>query len=55
MSTSNKTDTVAEAASSNINKEKTFEKDAGKNGTELIKLKESKFYELIDWLKKMGL
>lgn len=54
MSTSNKTDTAAESTSSNANKGITVEKDAGKNGTELIKLKESKFYELIDWLKKWG-
>ncbi|MGI0000147.1 MAG: hypothetical protein ACRD6Q_02890 [Nitrososphaeraceae archaeon] len=54
MSTSNKTDTAAESASSNVNEEITVEKDAGKNGTELMKLKESKFYELIDWLKKWG-
>jgi len=55
MSTTNKTDTTAESSSSNVNEEITVEKDAGKNGTEMIKLKESKFYELIDWLKKMGL
>ena len=54
MSTSNNTDTSAESTSSNISKEITVEKDAGKNGTELMKLKESKFYELIDWLKKWG-
>lgn len=54
MSTSNKTDTAAESTSSNVSKEITVEKDAGKNGTELMKLKESKFYELIDWLKKWG-
>ncbi|CAN5714281.1 hypothetical protein BH23THE1_BH23THE1_21630 [soil metagenome] len=54
MSTSNKTDTAAESTSSNVNREITVEKDAGKNGTGLIKLKESKFYELIDWLKKWG-
>jgi len=54
MSTSNKTDSAAESTSSNVSKEITFEKDAGKDGTELMKLKESKFYELIDWLKKWG-
>ncbi|WP_458719933.1 hypothetical protein [Candidatus Nitrosocosmicus sp. R] len=54
MSTSNNTDTSAESTSSNVSKEITVEKDAGKNGTELMKLKESKFYELIDWLKKWG-
>ena len=54
MSTSNNTDTSAESTSSDVNKEITVEKDAGKNGTELMKLKESKFYELIDWLKKWG-
>jgi len=54
MSTSNKIDTDTEYTSSNVNKEITVEKDAGKNGTELMKLKESKFYELIDWLKKWG-
>jgi hypothetical protein len=54
MSTSNKTDSAAESTSSNVSKEITVEKDAGKDGTELIKLKESKFYELIDWLKKWG-
>ena len=54
MSTSNKTDSAAESTSSNVSKEITVEKDAGKNGTELMKLKESKFYELIDWLKKWG-
>jgi hypothetical protein len=48
MSTSNKTDTAAESTSSNVNREIMVEKDAGKNGTGLIKLKESKFYELID-------
>jgi len=54
MSTSNKTDSAAESTSSNVSKEITVEKDAGKDGTELMKLKESKFYELIDWLKKWG-
>lgn len=54
MSTSNKTDSAAESTSSNESKEITVEKDAGKDGTELMKLKESKFYELIDWLKKWG-
>lgn len=54
MSTSNNTDTSAESTSSNVSKEITVEKDAGKNGTELMTLKESKFYELIDWLKKWG-
>lgn len=54
MSTSNNTDTSAESTSSNVSKEITVEKDAGKNGTELMKSKESKFYELIDWLKKWG-
>ncbi len=52
MSTSNNTDTSAESTSSNVSKEITVEKDAGKNGTELMKLKESKFDELIDSLKK---
>jgi len=54
MSTSSNTDTSAESTSSNVSKEITVEKDAGKNGTELLKLKESKFYELMDWLKKWG-
>ena len=54
MSTSNKTDSAAESTSSNVSKEITVEKDAGKDGTELMKLKESKFYELNDWLKKWG-
>ncbi len=54
MSTSNKTDSAAESTSSNVSKEITVEKDAGKDGIELMKLKESKFYELIDWLKKWG-
>ena len=54
MSTSNNTDTSAESTSSNVSKEITVEKDAGKDGTELMKLKGSKFYELIDWLKKWG-
>ena len=54
MSTSNKTDSAAESTSSNVSKEITVEKDAGKDGTELMKLKDSKFYELIDWLKKWG-
>ena len=54
MSTSNKTDSAAESTSSNVSKEITVEKDAGKDGTELMKLKESKFYELMDWLKKWG-
>ena len=54
MSTSNNTDTSAESTSSNVSKEITVEKDAGKDGTELMKLKESKFCELIDWLKKWG-
>ncbi len=54
MSTSNNTDPSAESTSRNVSKEITVEKDAGKNGTELMKSKESKFYELIDWLKKWG-
>lgn len=54
MSTSNKTDSAAESTSSNVSKEITVEKDAGKDGTEVMKLKKSKFYELIDWLKKWG-
>jgi hypothetical protein len=54
MSTSNKTDTATESTSSNVSNEITVGKDTGKDGTELMKLKESKFHELINWLKKWG-
>lgn len=54
MSTSNKTETTADSGSSNAGNETTVEKQVIKKEDELIKIKEQKFQELNNWLKKWG-
>ena len=54
MSTSTKLDVTNNLTLNNGQKENTMEKDKVKDEKELIKVKESKFYELVDWLEKWG-
>ena len=54
MSTSKEPDVTKDSASSNEQKEGTVKKDAVMDEKQLIKAKESNYYELIDWLQKWG-
>jgi hypothetical protein len=54
MSTSTKTDVTNDSASNSGQKENRTETDKVKDEKETIKVKESKFYELVDWLEKWG-
>ncbi len=54
MSTSKEPDVTKDSPSNNEQKEGTIKKDTVMDEKQLIKVKESKFYELIDWLKKWG-
>ena len=54
MSTSKEPDVTKDSASSNEQKEGTIKKDTVMDEKQLIKVKESKYYELIDWLQKWG-
>ena len=54
MSTSKEPDVTKDSTSSNEQKEGTIKKDTVMDEKQLIKVKESKFYELIDWLQKWG-
>lgn len=54
MSTTTKLDVTNNPTLNNGQKENTMEKDKVKDEKELIKVKESKFYELVDWLEKWG-
>ena len=54
MSTSKEPDVTKDSTSNNDQKEGTVKKDTVVDEKQLIKVKESKFYELIDWLQKWG-
>jgi hypothetical protein len=54
MSTSKEPDVTKDSASNSEQKEGTIKKDAVMDEKQLIKPKESKFYELIDMLQKWG-
>lgn len=54
MSTSSKTETTTGSASSNAGSKTTVEKQVVDVKEETIKIKDLKFQELIDWLKKWG-
>ena len=54
MSTSKEPDVTKDSASNNGQKEGTIKKDTVTGEKQSIKVKESKFYELIDWLQKWG-
>ena len=54
MSTSKEPDVTKDSTSNNDQKEGTVKKDTVVDEKQLVKVKESKFYELIDWLQKWG-
>ena len=54
MSTSEEPDVTKDSTSSNEQKGGTVKKDIVMDEKQLIKAKESKYYELIDWLQKWG-
>src|SRR5215218_5881438 len=54
MSTSTEPDVTKDSTSNNEQKEGNVKKDTVMDEKQLIKVKESKFYELIDWLQKWG-
>jgi hypothetical protein len=54
VSTSTKPDFTNNSTLNNGQKENPIEKDKVKDEKELVKVKESKFYELVDWLEKWG-